>query len=84
MHFEPHFFPQKIFILDVAPSVAQIRDIYKKDLRWLVDTRMAYLNAQFSNSLKKYEIEVLEENLSIKEKTKIICDYIQEVIKNGN
>lgn len=84
MHFEPRFFPQKIFILDVAPSVAQVRDIFKKDLRWLIDTRTAYLNTQFSNSLKKFEIEVLEENLSIEEKTKIICNYIQEMIKNGN
>ena len=84
MCFEPRFFPQKIFILDVTPSIAQVRDLYKKDLKWLIDTRTAYLSAQYSRILQKYNIEVLNENLSIETKAKIISNYIREAIKNGN
>lgn len=84
MHFEPQLFPHKIFILDVIPSTAQVRDLYKKDLEWLVNARTAYLNAQYSKPLSKYNIEILNEKLSIEEKAKIISNYVQEVIKNGN
>lgn len=84
MHFEPRLFPHKIFILDAIPSIAQVRDSFKKDLEWLVNTRRAYLNTQHSKDLKKYNIEILNEKLSIEEKTKIISNYIQEVIKNDN
>ncbi len=61
MFFEPKFLPQKIFVLDVAPSIAQKRDIFKKDLEWLVNTRTAYLNSQYSKNLSHYDIEVLSE-----------------------
>lgn len=84
MHFEPQLFPQKIFVLDVKPYVAYIRDLYKKDLRWLVNTRSVYLNAQYSKNLSKYNIEVINEKVNVVKKVKIISDYIQEVIKNGN
>lgn len=84
MHFEPKLFPQKIFILDVIPSAAQERDLFKKDLKWLVNTRIAYLNTPHSKDLTKYDIEILNEKLSIEKKTKIISNYIHGVIKNGN
>ena len=84
MHFEPKLFPQKIFILDISPTVAQKRDLYKKDLEWLINTRTAYLNTQNTEFLAKYNIDVINENFSIEEKTKIISNFIQEVIKNGN
>lgn len=84
MFFEPRLYPQKIFILDVVPSVAQIRDSFKKDLGWLVNTRAAYLNTLHSKYLSKYNIEIINEELNIEEKTKIILNYIQEVITNGN
>ena len=80
MHFEPRLFPQKIFILDVLPSVAQIRDVYRKDLEWLSNTRTAYLNTRYSKNLINYDIEVLSEKLNIEEKAEIISGYIQEVI----
>lgn len=84
MHFEPKIFPQKIFILDVIPSIAQVRDLFKKDLKWLVNTRIAYLDTQYSKNLIKYNIEILNEKLSIEKKAEIISNYIQRVIKNGN
>ncbi|MCM1540650.1 MAG: hypothetical protein NC121_05250 [Blautia sp.] len=84
MFFEPPIFPQKIFILDVNPRTAQRRDIYKKDLKWLISTRNAYLNALSSKFLKKYEIEVISGDLSINTKVQIIEDYIHGEIKNGN
>ncbi len=84
MHFEPRLYPQKIFILDAVPCVAQMRDVHKKDLEWLINTRAAYLNTKYSKNLMNYDIEILSEKLSIEEKAEIISAYIQEVIKNGN
>lgn len=84
MFFEPKLFPQKIFILDVDPIIAQSRDLYKKDLQWLNDARVNYLNAQNSNYLMNYDIEIIDRRLSLKTKANIVSNYIERVLKDDN
>lgn len=82
--FEIKIFPQMIFILDVAPKTGRIRDANRKSLEWLENTREAYLNAANSELNKWINITVIQENLSIEEKKKIIINYIKGEKKNGN
>ena len=77
-------FPQIIFILDVEPKTGRIRDANKKSLKWLEDTREAYLNAVNSDLTKWIKITVIQESLSIEEKKKIIINYIKGEMRNGN
>ncbi len=84
MLFEPRIFPQKIFILDVDPSVAQKRDNFQKDLAWLSKTRNVYLQASESLLLKRYQITVIKDNYSIEQKTDIIVNYIRENLERIN
>lgn len=76
--FEAPVFPQKIFIIDADPRVAQKRDGFQKSLKWLEDTQKIYLTSADSNVLKKYNIEVIWDQYSITEKVNIIVDYINQ------
>lgn len=76
LFFEPHIYPQKIFIIDVNPIVAQKRDKFEKDLLWLKKTRKSYIQYSKSDLLKEYNIEIIEDKYSIKEKVDIIVSYI--------
>ena len=73
-----------IFILDVEPETGRIRDANRKSLKWLEDTREAYLHSAKSNLAKWIKITVIQENLSIDEKKKIIINYIKGEMRNGN
>lgn len=84
LFFEIKIFPQMIFILDVEPETGRIRDANRKSLKWLEDTRKAYLNSAKSNLAKWIKITVIQENLSIDEKKKIIINYIKGEMRNGN
>lgn len=78
LFFEVRLFPQKIFILDVEPKTGRIRDSNRKSLKWLKDTRDAYLKATHSNLTQWVNIELIQEDLSIEEKCNIIAKYIKE------
>ncbi len=82
--FEIKMFPQNIFILDVEPRTGRIRDANRKSLKWLEDTREAYINAANSDLTKWIKITVIQESLSIEEKKKIIINYIKGEMRNGN
>ena len=77
LFFEIKLFPQAIFILDVDPVLGQKRDNHKKSLKWLEDTRVAYLNTIRSDFLNELHIEILNENISIEEKIEIVTKYIK-------
>lgn len=84
LFFEIKLFPQAIFILDIDPALGQKRDNYKKSLKWLEATRVAYLNAAQSDLLKELHIEILHKNISIEEKIEIVTKYIKGERNNGN
>lgn len=84
LFFEIKLFPQKIFILDVEPSIGQMRDSNRKSLKWLEKTREVYCKSVNSNLTKWIEFEILEEKLSVQDKSRIIVSYIDEVKKHGN
>lgn len=77
LFFEVKMFPQKIFILDVAPIIGQKRDLNKKSLKWLTNTRNAYLEAIDSSLLKMVKIELIPKELTIEKKCNIIINYIK-------
>lgn len=74
--FEVKLFPKKIFILDVEPKTGQIRDLNRKSLKWLKFTRNAYLEAIHSNITNWVNIELIQKDLPIENKCKIIINYI--------
>lgn len=78
--------PEKIFVLDVAPQIAHLRDNMCKPMDWLVNAREAYLDAASPTSLIQQisNVEVIKEHLSIDEKLLIIKQYIKaEEKRNG-
>ncbi len=77
MKFEPNIFPQKIFVLDVNPQVAQKRDKFDKEIKWLEKTNQVYKNSIKSKMLRKYKIEILKDNYTIDEKIDIIKNYVK-------
>lgn len=81
MLFEPDIYPQKIFILDVNPKIAQKRDGFNKEIKWLEKTNQIYLNSAKSKLLKKYNIEIIKDTCTIDEKLDIIKKYIEKNIK---
>lgn len=83
LFFEIKLFPQIIFIIDVKPEIGQNRDLNKKSIEWLKNTRNAYLKAANLKSIDGINIKLLEDSLSIEEKSKIIIEYIEEK-KHGN
>lgn len=78
MMFEPNIYPQKIFILDVEPKIAQNRDNFNKEIKWLEETNKVYKNASKSKLLKKYNIETIKDNYTINEKIDIIKRYVEK------
>lgn len=81
LFFEPNIYPQKIFIIDVNPVIAQRRDAFQKELSWLRKTRKVYIESSKSKLLKNYHIEIIEDKYTIDQKIKIIVNYIDNEIK---
>lgn len=82
MKFEIPLHPKKIFVLDVKPEVGRERDQNKKDLNWLIETRNTYNRTVDAPTLKKYNIQVIEEGLSIREKYNVISEYIEKILSS--
>ena len=76
--------PKTIFILDIDPYTAQMRDGYKKDINWLKRTRNAYLKSTELSSFKNIRIVPIDSNLSLEEKRNIIIKTLQGDKNNGN
>lgn len=81
LFFEPNIYPQKIFIIDVNPVIAHRRDAFQKELTWLKKTRKIYIESSKSKLLKNYHIEIIENEYTIDQKTKIIVNFIDNEIK---
>lgn len=81
MKFEPNIYPQKIFILNVNPKIAQKRDNFNKEIKWLEETNQVYNNSAKSKLLKKYDIEIIKDTYTIDEKIDIIKEYINKNVK---
>lgn len=84
LFWEIKLLPKTVFILDVDPVVGMIRDNNRKKLDWLSYTREAYLSSQNSLINKLTHIVILKEELSTKEKAKILIEYIQGEKEHGN
>lgn len=81
MKFEPNIYPQKIFILNVNPKIAQKRDNFNKEIKWLEKTNQVYKNSVKSKLLKKYGIESIKDTYTIDEKIDIIKEYVDKNVK---
>ena len=81
MVFEPNIYPQKIFILNVNPKIAQKKDSYNKEIKWLEETNQVYINSEKSKLLKKYNIEIIKDTYTINEKIDIIKEYINTTLQ---
>lgn len=79
MLFELKLYPDEIFIIDEEPIVAQERDKMDKDLNWLTNTRINYLKAKRAKALRKFNITVIPNSLTIEEKQKLISIKMKEV-----
>lgn len=84
LFFEVKLFPQKIFILDIDPKKGQIRDSNRKPLKWLKNTKSAYLASVNSTLAQLVKIEIIPEKLTIEKKRNIIINYIEGEKKYGN
>lgn len=78
---EVKLFPEKIFIIDVDPRIAQQRDGYKKQLKWLIQTRRIYRRCISNESVLKCRIEVLNGQHEINYNSKIILNEIRRMLK---
>ena len=74
--FEIKLFPEKIFVIDVDPSIGYTRDNYKKNLAWLTKTRHHYLDSANADLLHPFHIQIIDENMEIKKKTQLILSYL--------
>lgn len=81
MSFEVKLLPNVIFILDEDPKTSWNRDKNKKSLRWITETRNAYLSAEKSDLLSQYDIRVIESHGTIEEKYMIISKEIRRKMK---
>lgn len=81
MTFEVNLWPNEIFILDVDPRIGWNRDKNKKTLKWITETRNAYLAAEKSELLSKYNIKVIENLGAIEETYEIIINQIRRKIE---
>jgi len=84
MRFEISLMPQKIFIIDVDPLIAHHRDKKKKKIDWLITTRERYLQTEKIPLIKKFNIEIINSDLTIEEKKEIIAEYIRREINYGH
>lgn len=75
---EIKMYPEAIFILDVSPDVGRERDSNKKTLSWLQETRKNYLHAADSDALKNIMVQIIEEDITIEEKTSIVINYLRK------
>lgn len=80
MKFEVNLLPEKIFILDVDPNIGWHRDKNKKTLKWLTETRNAYLASAKSALLSKYDIQIIESHDTIEKTYEIIAKEIRREI----
>ena len=79
--FEPSIYPQKIFILDVDPTLGQKRDNYQKELSWLVRARDNYIQAAKSELIKQFNIQKIRSNLLTEGIIQTVTEYIDIMLK---
>lgn len=75
---EIKMYPEVIFILDVSPDVGRTRDNNKKPLSWLQETRKNYLHAANCDALKNMRVQIIEQDITIEEKTSIVIKYLRK------
>ena len=76
--FELRLLPHDIIIIDEDELVAQRRDNMEKDINWLKQTRINYINAQKAIALSNFCITILANNLTIEEKLLFIENIIRD------
>ena len=84
MLFEVKVLPKMIFIIDEEAEIAQKRDKMEKSLEWLKHTRLNYLKAKNAKSLRKYDITIIPNTLSIENKLRIIKQKISEGMRKND
>lgn len=77
MLFEVKLFPQKIYIIDVDPDDAYLRNNREKEKRWLIQTRENYLKCLSAKCLEQYKIQRIQSDFTNTIKANIIIHYIQ-------
>lgn len=82
--FEIKISPKVIFIVDEKAEIAHKRDKMEKSLKWLEQTRLNYLKTIDSKYLRKCNITIIPNTLSIEEKQKIIKQCIKERIAEND
>ena len=82
MVLEPNIYQQKIFVLNVNPKIAQKRDDFNKEIKWLEKTNQVYNNSTKSKLLKQYNIEIIKDTYTIEQKIEVIKEYIDKKSKS--
>ena len=82
--FEPKIYPNIIFILDEDTIIAHERDNKVKDVQWLIKTRKCYLDSANKNTLNKYNITIIPNNLSVEDKLEIVINKLNKYLEGKN
>lgn len=77
MLFEIDLIPQKIFIIDVDPEDAYLRNNKEKGIKWLKKTRDYYLKCLSAKCLEKYKIQMIQSGTPNIVKADKIIKYIR-------
>ncbi len=81
MKFEVKLLPDIIFILDVDPIIGRIRDKQKKTLKWMSETRYAYIESEKSTLLSQFNICIIKDKQLIEEKYRLLSEHIRRNIQ---